>query len=276
MVVTEELAFRVERSANEWGRSWMAGIAGLRLGPFAPHLLAPCHPDRPDLDFQNRVNGLTPADAHLVAAIVDWYAGHGIRPWFELVPTHDAGELLAALDATGAAPIGYHGLLVGRPDASSPPPAGADSHVDVVEVDPADDVGFATFARVRTEAHELPPEVIVQAAADLAGWRQAPRATLYLATVDGVPAATAALSVSVDGVGYLADGATVPAFRGRGLQAMLIERRKRDATAAGCDVVASQASLGSSSSRNLQRAGLASGATKLVLRVRDRMDATDH
>jgi GNAT superfamily N-acetyltransferase len=127
-------------------------------------------------------------------------------------------------------------------------------------------LGFETFCRVRTEAHELPAEVQPQAEADLRGWRDAPGAHLYLALVEGVPAATAALSVSADGVGYLADGATLPAFRRRGLQATLIHRRLTDAAAAGCDVACSQATFAGTSHRNLQREGLVGGFTKAVWR----------
>ena len=265
MLLTDDLAHRLEQAAVAWGRAWMDGIAGVDLGDFAPHVLAPRHPGRPDLDFQNRVNGLTPADAALVPEIVAWYADRGVRPWFELVPGDDAGGLLAALAAAGAVAIGFHGVVHGPlpgPRRSSPTPPVESPGVDVQVVDPTDDDAFATFCRTRIEGHELPPEIVDQAAAD---------ATLYLATVDGRAAATAALTVDPGtGVAYLADGATRPAFRGRGLQSLLIERRLLDAAAAGAEVAFSQASFASTSHRNLQRAGLVGGFTKLVLRVAGR------
>jgi GNAT superfamily N-acetyltransferase len=269
VVLTEDEAFRLERAANRWGAAWMAGIEGIELGAFGPDVLAPCHPERPDLDFQNRVNGLTPDDAALVPALAAWYAERGVRPWFELVPSDRAGDLLAALAGAGARAIGFHGFVAGRPRAPADGSAGPGPGVelDITVVDPTDDDAWSTFAAVRVGGHELPPEVVDQAAADLAGWRTAPGATLYLARVGGEPAATAALTVSDDGVAYLADGATLPRFRGRGLQSALIARRLADAGAAGCDVACSQASVGSTSHRNLQRTGLTAGFTKLVLRV---------
>ena len=267
MVLTEELAFRIERAGVAWSRAWVGAIDGLELAPVAPgHVLAACHPDRPDLDFQNRVNGLTPDDAALVPALVDWYADRGVRPWFELVPTDRADDLLAALATAGAVAIGHHGVVYGPPSSGTTIPQAAG--VNVTVVDRTDDDAFATFARVRTAAHELPPEVAPQATADLRGWRTATGATLYLATVDGTPAATAVLTVDPDGgLAYLADGATLPAFRGRGLQSLLVRRRLHDAAAAGCDLACSQASVASTSHRNLQREGLTGGFTKLVLRV---------
>ena len=264
MVVTEELAHRVERAAVRWSRAWMGGVPGVRLAAGLPdHVLAPCHPDRPELDFQNRVNGLTPDDVTLVPDLLEWYAGLGVRPWFELVPTDRSADLLAALDSRA---IGFHAVALARPSRTSVRPPAHKGAIEVV--DPTDDEAFATFARTRTAAHELPAEVAEQAAADLGGWRTAPGATLYLARDgDGEPVATAALTVDpADGIGYLADGATVPAARGRGLQSELIRRRLDDAARAGCEVACSQASFGSTSHRNLQREGLVHGFTKLVLR----------
>lgn len=271
MVVTEELAFALEDAAVRWNRAWLAGVDGLeRADGFPPHLLVPCHPDRPDLDFQNRVNGLRPDDAAIVPDLVAWYAARGVRPWFELVPSDAAANLLAALTRAGAVPVGFHAVVAGDPHRRPPDSSVRDPahnwQVDVVGVD--DGGAFAAFAATRTAAHELPPEVEAQAAADLRGWRTAAGTTLYLARVDGEPAATAALTVDpATGVAYLADGATLPRFRGRGLQSALIRRRLVDAAAAGATVAGSQASVGSTSHRNLQREGLTSGFTKLVLRV---------
>ena len=59
-----------------------------------------------------------------------------------------------------------------------------------------------------------------------AGW------SLYLARLNGQPAAAATLYLK-DGVGYLADATTGPAFRGGGLQSALLRRRICDAGAAG-------------------------------------------
>lgn len=271
-VVTEALAQRIEQVAVAWSRAWMRGTAGVDLGDFAPHILAPCHPARPDLDFQNRVNGLTPDDAPLVPSIVRWYAERGVRPWFEVVPSDRADDLLEALAAAGAVPIGFHAMVAGAlrsPPISPPtsPTAGHDDDVDVVVVDTADADMFTTFRRVRLRGHDLPPEVVEEAEADLAGWADATGARFYLASVAGEPAATAALTTDDGGVGYLADAATLPAFRGRGLQSLLIGRRLADAAAVGCTIACSQASFSSPSHRNLQRAGLAAGFTKLVLRV---------
>jgi ribosomal protein S18 acetylase RimI-like enzyme len=57
-------------------------------------------------------------------------------------------------------------------------------------------------------------------------------------------------------VGYLADSATDPAFRGRGFHAALSRRRVADATAAGVDVICRGAEFLSTSHCNIERAGM--------------------
>ncbi len=85
-------------------------------------------------------------------------------------------------------------------------------------------------------------------------WLHEPGWSLYVARVDGRPAAAAILFVQ-NGVGYLADSATDPAFRGRGLHAALLRRRMLDASAAGVDFVCSGADFLSTSHRNMERVG---------------------
>lgn len=262
-VLTQDLVDRMEQAAVAFGRAWLAGIGGLDLGDFGPHLLVGCHPDRPHLDFQNRVNGLRPADAAAIPAIGRFYDERGVRPWWELAPADDFAVVASALAARGAEQIGFHAMAYGAATATASTAVSAG--VEIVVVDPGDTTAFATFSETRVAGHELPAEVVEQATADLAGWRRAPGTTLYLATVDGAPAATAVLTVD-GGVGYLADAATLPEYRRRDLQGALIRRRIRDAAAAGCDVVCSQATFAGPSHRNLQRHGLVGGLTKVVWR----------
>ena len=86
-------------------------------------------------------------------------------------------------------------------------------------------------------------------------WLGQPGWSLYLARAEGRPAATAILFCHA-GVGYLADAATDPAFRGRGLHATLLRRRIHDASAAGVEVICSGAGFLSTSHRNMERAGM--------------------
>ena len=84
-----------------------------------------------------------------------------------------------------------------------------------------------------------------------------------LARVGGRPAACGSLQ-PVRGVGWLGTAATVPEFRGRGLQRALIEMRIGMAGLDGHDFVAATAAPDSTSMRNLERSGLALVDTQTV------------
>jgi hypothetical protein len=86
-------------------------------------------------------------------------------------------------------------------------------------------------------------------------WLEQTGWSLYLARIDGEPAAAATLFMH-EGAGYLGDAATVPAFRGRGLQQLLLRRRMADAVNLGADIVFSGAAPISTSHRNMERVGL--------------------
>jgi hypothetical protein len=84
----------------------------------------------------------------------------------------------------------------------------------------------------------------------------------FLAFVDGEPAAVASL-VDIDGKCMFAGAATLPKFRGRGLQTALTRRRLAEAgPGAFVQVVAMP---GSQSHRNLQRIGFSPLYSKLVM-----------
>jgi GNAT superfamily N-acetyltransferase len=76
----------------------------------------------------------------------------------------------------------------------------------------------------------------------------------YLATVDGEIAGGAALAVHKDIIGCFG-AATLPAFRRRGVQGALLQRRLADGRAAGGKIAMCVAQLNTPSHRNLERQG---------------------
>lgn len=91
-----------------------------------------------------------------------------------------------------------------------------------------------------------------------------PGARLYLACIEGVPAAAAALDIR-DGIGFLVAGSTLPQFRNRGCQTALIRHRLAEAAEAGCDIVVGNAAPYSSSRHNMERAGMSTAVLGLLL-----------
>jgi GNAT superfamily N-acetyltransferase len=85
-------------------------------------------------------------------------------------------------------------------------------------------------------------------------WAHSTIGACLLGTVDGEVAGGAAVATH-DGVALLGGAATLPAFRGRGLQAALIEARLARAVAAGGDLAMTVTLPGSVSQRNCERQG---------------------
>src|SRR5256885_366028 len=125
----------------------------------------------------------------------------------------------------------------------------------------ADEGGPAEAPEPELEVREVEPELFARTFVRAAGAPDEARASverwnarLYIAFVGGEPAGAGALSI-LDGIGHLANVATIPELRRRGAQTALIRRRIRDAAAAGCELVSTGTS-DDTSRRNLERVGL--------------------
>jgi GNAT superfamily N-acetyltransferase len=190
-----------------------------------------------------------------VGGLAEFYRERGLRPWLELVPADGFDRLAARLTELGAAQIGFHTMLYGVPEPG-PEPSGP----RVRRLGPQD---AGLFAEVLLDGHGAPEEDRPA----IPPWVDSESRRLYLAEVDGEPAAAAVLTCA-DGIGYLANASTRPGFRRRGCQTALLTRRIADAAAAGCELVCAQTAFASASQRNLERAGLRLAYTKAVWRVR--------
>jgi ribosomal protein S18 acetylase RimI-like enzyme len=196
-----------------------------------------------------RVVGLRPGHKHHIEPLARWYAEHNVKPTFELVPGQYDTNLGRELMRLGFYQSSFHASLIGKPDAYGP----ADGGVAIEGVGTAEALedyldayvvgwGIAEKDRARFKSNVRPW-------LDQAGW------SLYLARVNGRPAAAATLYVR-DGISYLADSATDPSFRRRGLHIALLRRRLRDAGLAGAGLVFSGAEPFSTSHRNMERVGM--------------------
>ena len=245
--------------------AWVEGLrdlpanpAGVTVERFGGAVALACS-TLPDLDFVNTVHGLEPGVPKQVDEVTALYRGLGLRGWTEVAPAPGAEAVMERLSAAGWAQAGFWCSFHGTPKAL-PMPTG----VDVAEASAAD---MPEFARIHLDGHEVPDDDRAAAEAAVQRWHGRPGWRMYLARVDGVAAASAALTVDA-GLGYLANAATVPGMRRHGCQAALLARRIADAAAAGCDTVASLAEFGSASQRNLERAGLRVAFTQAVWRMR--------
>jgi GNAT superfamily N-acetyltransferase len=90
---------------------------------------------------------------------------------------------------------------------------------------------------------------------------------IYVATVDGEPAACGAVTWR-DGVAGLYAMATLERFRRRGIQGAMVATRLARAARAGCDLASVGATPGGDSHRNLERFGFRARYTRVNLTFR--------
>jgi hypothetical protein len=94
-------------------------------------------------------------------------------------------------------------------------------------------------------------------------WLTKAKQNLYLcaAFIDDIPAGVGVLYME-NGIGLLADAATLPEFRGKGCHTAMIHHRIAQAENQNCDLLTSFVEFGSTSHMNLERAGLRVAYTK--------------
>jgi ribosomal protein S18 acetylase RimI-like enzyme len=196
-----------------------------------------------------RVIGLRSGHERHVEPLVRWYREQGLVPTFEMVPGMFDASLGRELARLGFFQSAHHACLIADSDLAS----SAESQIDVERVQTAEAMERYLDAYVAgwgiAEKDHAQFKTNVRPWLEQAGW------SLYLARVDGQPAAAATLYLH-DRVGYLADATTDPSFRRRGLQLALLQRRIRDANATGIDFVFSGAEPFSTSHRNMERIGM--------------------
>jgi ribosomal protein S18 acetylase RimI-like enzyme len=194
----------------------------------------------------SRVVGLRAGHEHHIRPLVLWYLEHGIKPTFEMVPGMYDAALGSELTRLGFYQSGFHASLIGAPSGAAL--VKGEDEIEPVSTPEAMEDYLDAYVAGWGEKDRTQFKVNVRPWLQQRGW------TLYLARVDGRPAAAATLYVH-ERVGYLADAATDPAFRRRGLQTALLRRRIYDA-AAGADLVFSGADPFSTSHRNMERVGM--------------------
>ncbi|HEY1931222.1 MAG TPA: GNAT family N-acetyltransferase [Acetobacteraceae bacterium] len=197
----------------------------------------------------NSVIGLRAGQEHRVGPLVQWYRENAVAGRFELASGDADPALGRELARHGFFQSGVHAALIGAPDLEIAAPVDCDVRLvsDAAEMD--------TFLAAYVAGWGIPASMHDRFKANVRPWLGQPGWSLYIARIDGQPAAAATLFVE-SGIGYLADAATDPALRHRGLHAALLRRRVQDAHAAHVEFVCSGADFLSTSYRNMHRAGL--------------------
>ncbi|MDK1361034.1 GNAT family N-acetyltransferase [Arthrobacter sp. zg-Y1219] len=204
-------------------------------------------PVLPDAAPYNKARGLSLDDRCRLDDITAFYAETGQRPRLEVWAGDDCAELQACLSGNGLAPAAVAVTLHARPCRTAP---GLPPGVRVAEVDRDDQ----NYLDVLSRGYSM-ESASAEARRVFGIEHSTPGLRRYLATVDGEPAAAAAL-FSHGNLSLFVGAATLPAFRRRGCQSALIHRRLADASETS-DLTVATATVGSASSGNLERHGFA-------------------
>jgi len=196
----------------------------------------------------NSVRGLRAGQQKLIAPLVAWYRDNGVKGRFQLVPGYYHESLGRELHRLGYHASEFHTCLVA--EAGRAPPQNG-----IVVERVADPRAMEDYLDAYVAGWDFPKEDHARFKANVRPWLEQLGWSLYLARVEGRPAAAATLYVN-DNVGYFADATTDRAMRRRGLHTALLMRRWRDALATGADLVCSGATFLSTSHRNMERIGM--------------------
>jgi ribosomal protein S18 acetylase RimI-like enzyme len=188
-----------------------------------------------------------PADA--LRRLVAFFTGHGVPARVRIVPGALTADVADILSGQGLRQVGFHTILWSPLPLAVEPVAG-------VDIRPVTTVGeMDAHIDVQLGAYGVPADVVDRLRPLRRTWLRAGQRRLYLAYVDGRPAAQAMLGWH-DGIAYLESAGTLPAYRRRGLQRALIRRRIADAIELGCRTIIGGADFESESRTNQLACGL--------------------
>lgn len=232
------------KAALDYGRA-AQDFPGAALRRFGERVVATRMPALPNAAPFTKARGLSLADRGTLGDLVAFYRETGQHLRVELWAQDDVPDLRRLLQAEGLAPTTAT-VALSAPSCASPPSLPTGVQVDQVDgTDPR-------YLDVLVDGYQVPPEDR-DLRRMLAIEHSTPGLCRYLATVDGQPAAAAALFPH-SGWSVLVGAATLPAFRRRGAQSALISRRLSDASATSSTVVVTAAKE-SASHANLERLG---------------------
>ena len=266
-----EMALRLVRADAELWSAWVDSLAALPENPYEATLrrfegTVALFVHRVPVAYYNRVIIDDNADAAILANIASFYRERMMPCRFDMSPYAADPEVLETLDMFGFRPAGFQSNLFGPVEYVNEKPI---EKLTVSQVTAGQIEFFGRFFNnAYYEGQSVPRglkkfrEATVRARLGRPGWH------LYLCCVDDVPASGAMLYAN-DGIATLTGAATASNFRGHGCQRALLRARINDAARLKCKLVVARCGVGTASQRNLERAGLQTGYTKIIWEHRD-------
>lgn len=255
--LTPQLIARVEHFQARFHAARMGALADLSGNPFGVEVQSfgagfgfACKVRHPLLKGKNRMHGLGAADTDALDDLLHFYRDDGLPCSLTVLYGEMTETLFSRLTSAGLWSAGSGTVPSVIPDgrAGEDVPLGLTIRRSGLE---EKDLYLDLFQQAFVGRDESDPEYrAIQWAEDAL-----PGGVRYIAEFSDRPVGIASFPI-VDGVGYFGTGGILPEYRRRGIQAALIRRRLTDAPALGCDLVLGGGSMGTTTYRNFERAGL--------------------
>lgn len=265
-VITPSLARRLQNAL------FSLQISGAQALQYAPGNPLDMHVERfgqatafaayavPGGGWWNRVVGFNEDCVPALDEILAFFRSSGLGFYLDMEPTALTEDLARTLIERKLYPAPYGSFLYGLPQCEL-----QETLAEGIEIQETEDVD--QYLDLWADGFEFPRDAPHTSTARLFfkyGPFSLPDNHLYIARVDGVPAAVAALYIT-DGIGHLHSAATLPHLRQRGCHMALLARTISDAAKAHCSLVtADTGQLGTSSQNHLERAGLRIAFTRII------------
>ncbi|SDJ65733.1 GNAT family N-acetyltransferase [Sediminibacillus albus] len=268
LVLTKELVYEIEQSEIECLSSRLAAIRQIEGNPMGIEIKqfgnAICFSAAaiPGPSF-NTVKGLKDEDEKFIDALIAYYEQRNIPVRFELTPAHVSSRMLTCLNEKGFYHADFH-TVVYVPLSNMPKGQSTDTGIIIRKLKSQE---YAVYADIYADAFAMPAFLKPSIEANNKVLDDDSRWEFYLAIVEGKPAGTGVLFIQND-IAVLAAAATLPEFRGIGVQSALIKQRLNQAITKKCRLLVGHAGFASTSLRNMERAGLKVAYNKAIWRKR--------
>jgi GNAT superfamily N-acetyltransferase len=252
------LVAQIHEAQFEYLRGRMEVMRVVRGDPRATHYVEAEHvracvaPGIPN-PFFNQVFISGPAEWRDIERVFAIFEEFGMTPRFEIAPGAISSELATWLAERGFTHTQSDPILVQSSADVPQPHSPHEVQIDRIQAADANDDFENTYVRAWQVEAWLAPTLCSY----ISLWRSVPGWTLYLAREGTAPVGVGVLFDNGK-VAYLADAATIPEYRRRGVQGALIRQRIADARQSSARFAFSRAEFGTASQRNLERAGLQS------------------
>ncbi|OKP86845.1 hypothetical protein A3844_12645 [Paenibacillus helianthi] len=256
-VITRELAERIEKSEIDYMVSRVKAIRERAGNPEGAEIekfgnTTAIYVKTMPWGAFNTVKGITLDDIDQVDEIIHFYHERDRPCQFEIIPSKSSPELLQYLSSKGFYQNTFHTSMYGIPNEVYPD---YPSNIFIREINEDEFELYGKLHCLGSGSAESGSKYVAannKVLFNRSGWR------ISLGFVNEIPAGVAVMYIH-SGIASLTFAATLPEFRGQGLQSAFLGKRMYEAALQKCELVVGQCAYTSTSQNNMERAGMRIG-----------------